>query len=208
MGSSLSGRRGWREKCEYRHRIDSRKLKRWGYLRDGASGSLSWSRDGKQTGSIGLRVRRCFIQFHYRWQRGSHGEWQDVETEVGFQTTPCHFGGERHWFVCLCNRRCAIIYVDGPRIGCRECLGFAYASQSEDAIDRAWRRVHRLQRRLGMEDDELGWCFHPPKPKGMHRKTFERLKGRMIADLILIEELFAKGAARLVARLHRHDQKA
>lgn len=208
MGGFLSGRRGWRGKCEHRHRVDVRQLKKWGYLRDGAVGSLSWSREGRQTGSIGFRVRRCFVHFHYRWRHGDHDDWRDAETAVGLQTTPCHLGGARHWFVCRCNRRCAIIYVNGPSVGCRECLGLAYASQSEDEVGRAWMRVHDLQRRLGMPDDELGWCYQPRRPKGMHRTTYERLRDQIIADLILIEELFASSTAKLVARLHRHDQKA
>lgn len=68
----------------------------------------------------------------------------------------------RHWFVCPCSRRYAIVYVAGPDVGYREYLDLAYASQSEDEIRRAWLRVHRLQRTLGLDESEQGWCFHPP----------------------------------------------
>lgn len=205
MGSSLIGRRGWRGKCEHRHRVDVRKLKRWGLLLDGAIGSIWWSRDGRETGRIGIRMSGNYLRFDYRWRRSGETDWIAARREVGIQTTSCHFGGVRHWFVCACNRRCAIVYVSGPNVGCRECLDLAYASQSEDEIGRAWLRVHRLQRQLALPDSLQGWCFHPPRPKGMHLTTFKRLRDRMVEELHEIERLVAIGEARLVERLARYD---
>lgn len=188
MGGLLSGRSGWRRKCEHLHAVDIRKLKRWGLLRDGASGSLWWSRDGERTGSVNIRTTGSYFRFIYRWRGPGDTDWRPVETEVGFQTAPCHFGGTRHWFICRCNRRCAIIYVDGPRVGCRECLGLAYASQSEDEIDRAWRQIIRLQGKLG----KPGACeeFPPRRPKGMHLATYRRLCEELDAAVAWKEAAF------------------
>lgn len=68
-------------------------------------------------------------------------------------------------------------------------------------------RVHRIQRRLGMPDSELGWCYQPPRPKGMHRVTYERLKGRIFCEQISIERLFAVSAGRLLERLDQYDRR-
>lgn len=207
MGSILSGRRGWRGKCEHKHRVDVRQLKRWGYLRDGARGSIWWARDGERTGTVDIRTDGSYLRFIYRWRRAGETDWKPVEAEVGFQTTLCHFGGARHWFICRCNRRCAIVYVDGPRVGCRECMGLAYASQSEDEIDRTWRRIHHIQRRLGAGEHELGSYFHPDRPKGMHRATFERLSDEMADRRIHVERLFQSRLEALEGRLARYDAR-
>lgn len=53
-------------------------------------------------------------------------------------------------------------------------VGVAYPSQQEDAPDRAARRCERLRARLGWH----GGIFDFPegKPKGMHWRTYERLR--------------------------------
>ena len=44
--------------------------------------------------------------------------------------TPCNYGGSRPWFLCPgCDRRAAILYVEGGRLLCRPCLGLSYPSQ-------------------------------------------------------------------------------
>ena len=43
---------------------------------------------------------------------------------------PCNYGGSRPWFLCPgCDRRAAILYVEGGRLLCRPCLGLSYPSQ-------------------------------------------------------------------------------
>ena len=57
---------------------------------------------------------------------------------------------------------------------CRTCYGLAYVVQRETAGDRAIRRADAIRDRLKWEPGILnpdGW-----KPKGMHWRTFWRLK--------------------------------
>jgi hypothetical protein len=57
---------------------------------------------------------------------------------------------------------------------CRQCNSLAYRSQREADDDRAARRADKLRKRLGWESGILngnGW-----KPKGMHWRTFARLR--------------------------------
>lgn len=207
MGGLLSGRSGWRRKCEHLHAVDIRKLKRWGLLRDGAASEIVWSVDGKATGRVHVRSTGPFVHFRYQWQASGDADWHPVQLAVATETTPCNFGGQRRWFTCLCNRRCAVLYVSRDRIACRDCLRLAYASQSDDAIDRAWRRVHRLQRRLRLPESQLGWSASLTRPKGMHRRTHDRITDQIIDGYCELEDLIEAGAKRLSARLAAYDAR-
>ncbi len=55
--------------------------------------------------------------------------------------------------------------------------GFPYASQQETVLDRANRKAFKLRRRL-KDDGGIGDCIWK-KPKGMHWRTFERLKAQL-----------------------------
>ena len=111
----------------------------------------------------------------YRHRSGGD-EWKDESYPVHLTTTPCHMGGERHWFLCPaqgCGQRVAVIYGGGV-FACSRCHQLAYPSQREDAGDRAARRAHHIRKRMGWSPDVLegsDWA----KPKGMHWRTYERL---------------------------------
>ena len=62
----------------------------------------------------------------------------------------------------------------GGIFACRKCYRLAYPSQPEDTADRAIRRANRIRDRMGWPGGVLegsGWG----RPKGMHRRTYERL---------------------------------
>jgi hypothetical protein len=90
--------------------------------------------------------------------------------------TACNYGGRRAWLVCPvvgCGRRVAILYGGGI-FACRHCFRLAYASQRESRDSRAMQRANSIRRRLGW-----GVGIANPaggKPKGMHWRTFEKLK--------------------------------
>ena len=58
----------------------------------------------------------------------------------------------------------------GGRYACRRCLRLAYMSETEDLSGRLWRKQAKLENRL---DED--WA----RPKGMHTRTWERLKGQL-----------------------------
>ena len=97
-----------------------------------------------------------------------------IEQRVPLQRTPLHYGGERPWFACpRCSRRAAIFFLGADGIfGCRRCSNVSYASQSEDSVDRAWRKQRKIERRLGADHTQ---------PEGMQFRTYLRLK-RLIAQ--------------------------
>lgn len=87
-----------------------------------------------------------------------------------------HYGGRRPWFVCpACGRRVAYLYA-GRLFLCRECQGLTYESKQKrgaDAVLTAVRnRRGRLEQRLGWERGD----YTRAKPKGMHWRTYLRLR--------------------------------
>jgi hypothetical protein len=162
------------------HSIDVRYLHREGLLEPGRRFSLSWSRAGKETGSIGGVVsgdgQPEKVTLLYRHRSGLGEEWEDVQESVHLSWTACNFGGKRPWFVCPgagCGRRAAILYGPGRYFLCRHCYDLVYESQRENGMARALRRAQAIRERLGGSAN-MTKPF-PEKPKGMHWKTYERL---------------------------------
>lgn len=155
--------------------LDIRKLQRNGLLTPGRAFGWHWTVNGKEVASIQMRTEVDRVILNYR-TRSNVGEWQPMEYPVYLEWTGLHFGGRRAWFLCPakgCGRRVAILF-GGSIFACRHCYRLAYASERETAGDRAMRRAGKIRDRLGWEagiaNPEGG------KPKGMHWRTFERLK--------------------------------
>lgn len=99
---------------------------------------------------------------------------------VVFSTTwtATNFGGLRQWFLCpKCQRRCAIVYrVYRPiLIGCRVCLNGRYSSEAKSPQDRKLSAAFALRRRFGQKKGGILVTF-PPKPKGMHWRTYWKIR--------------------------------
>jgi len=141
----------------------------------GAHRRITWSRHGEVIASINVSAEVGRVTLTYRHR--SHGdEWEDKSYPVYLTTTPCHKGGERHWFLCPargCGQRVAVLYGGGI-FACRKCHQLVYPSQREDVGDRIARRTNRIREKMGWQagifnGSDLG------KPKGMHWRTYERL---------------------------------
>ncbi len=157
-----AGRPGWRCKAESCLRLDVRELARRGQLRGGHFG-WHWTNTatGERSGSVAGWVEQHALVLTYST------DGTPVAQTIGLERTPCPFGGSRPWLRCgRCHRRVALIYFGGTNFSCRRCSRVAYSSQSEDAIDRAWRRQAKLECRLGPDGS---------RPKGMRLATYDRI---------------------------------
>ena len=110
------------------------------------------------------------------------GEPIEIDDQVRLTTTtPPNIGGRRYWFVCprsSCRARKLYLPLGGRHFWSRQAYGLAYASQREDAHDRALRRVAKLCRRLGADpaDGE-----YPDKPKRMRWTTYNLILAELDA---------------------------
>ena len=117
-------------------------------------GSMNWSRNGEQTGDINFVVSTAkgdeFIRFRYTVTDRYSGEKTEVDYKARLDSTPCHFGGRRWWFICplivsgrACNRRVGALYSgDGVYFGCRHCHDLTYQSSKQShPFDRMFLRM-------------------------------------------------------------------
>jgi len=142
--------------------ISVKKLKEWNYFAQGYKcGTLTWSRQGEQIGSIGVSVsisgREGAMRLNYR-----HDNKDDMDYEVRLTSTPCHYGGVRWWFICplsrngvYCGRRVGVLYL-GKYAGCRHCYDLTYESCQDS------HKFDFLARSMGLADEKelkraLGW---------------------------------------------------
>ncbi len=193
MGGYGSGRpAGWgRDTVEDYRSLDVNRLHAAGCLASGWSGSLRWTRDDEEVAAaITLRAEAERVVLSYRF-RLAGGEWQDVEEPVRIARVACRFGGERPYFLCpgvvdgvACGRRVAKLHGAGRYILCRHCHGLTYASQRLEPLDRAWQtaqdRASRTRRHLGGTGHSYPNEGIPPRPKGMWRRTYKRLRREVV----------------------------
>lgn len=179
MGGPGSGRwyrwQGTRTTLDEVYRLDVRWLHRHGYL-DGRPHWVTWSRGEQQAGSLLLALQPEGVVLTYRYRVGG-GDWESVRQVVTLDWTPCHYGGERPWFRCAgCGRRVAVLCGEGKWFLCRHCYELPYGSQQETAEDRHYRKVRKIRDRLGTSYNltEPVWPWN--KLKGMHWRTWERLR--------------------------------
>ena len=177
MGGYGSG--GWyrwnsKSTTESQHRVDIRWLRKQGYLLTGKFGLLSWSQGDKQTGSINFKIEANHMILKYR-HRSQGGEWQKIEQTVSFDRTPCNYGGQRKWFLCpQCVKRVAVLYGAGKYFLCRHCYNLTYASQRESKADRLMRKARKIRKKMGGSGNLV--APFPDKPKGLHWRTYYRLR--------------------------------
>lgn len=178
MGGMNSGRRdqGGKKTTEDCRFLDVRKFQRDGLLKNGKSFGWNWTRNGEKMASIQVQVKdnRVILDYRHQWN-GS--EWKNQNYPVLLEWTPCNYGGLRAWFKCPasgCGRRVAKLHLGSAGIfACRHCDQLAYASQRENADDRATRQAAKIRDRLGWQPGILNGPGD--KPKGMHWRTYQRL---------------------------------
>lgn len=143
--------------------------------------TINWSRGDHKTGSIGMYTQYAGDEVTgFELSYTSNGE--SLKYIVPVIWTPCHYGGQRPWFLCPnrnCGRRVTKLY-GGKYFLCRKCQGFWYDSQYDPAGASACK-THELEQRM--------------YKKGVHASTRAKLRkqltrhwGRVGAYITLLQE--------------------
>lgn len=114
------------------------------------------------------------IEFTYRLK----GNPEVVAVSAAVVWVPYPYG-LRPFFECpQCGRRCCLLYL-AEQYACRQCLGLSYPVQFETKQNQGFRRAWRARLKL-VQADGRSACGDPipdsRKPKGMHWRTFNRLR--------------------------------
>ena len=88
----------------------------------------------------------------------------------------------------------------------RQVYRLPYRSQRITGLDRSHDRQRRLYRKLGADYEDFE---QPPplRPKGMHRRTYERLTAELHDAMEQHDLLFMTAAVPLMARLMKADAR-
>lgn len=145
--------------------LDIRPLARKGHLKMGNSSTVTWTR-GSTKNSIAIKAAHSAVTLNYTTQ--------GIQQSYGIHVTqtPCHLGGQRHWWLCpRCDKRCAILY-GGAVFICRKCAGLHYPIQHASEFSKAIIHAEKIRNRLGW----IPGIAHGygPKPKGMHWRTYQK----------------------------------
>ena len=188
-----------------------RQWHRQGRLHPGQQFSWSWTRGGDAAGSIRVQVEDAAVVLSYRSCHSDTKEWKSIQQRVPISLTACRFGGQRPWFTCsvycdgrYCGRRIAILYGTGELFACRRCCDLSYASQQLAAPYRSLEQARKIRMRLGGSADLLE--PFPRKPKGMHRRTFLRLRARAEAAASQSNELMKHSVDRFNRALRPNNR--
>lgn len=203
MGGLGSGGQNWRhrETVEGWRRIDAGWLKQRGLLKEGVSGTVTWTSENGETNLIHVFGGRDSILLSYRY-RSNGGPWKDVDETVWLDWAARHFGGAQAYFLCpKCGSRRRHLIGAGARFLCRACHGLVHASSREGESDRVFRKMWKVKRRVGAELALGG--FRGFRPKGMHQSTHERL----LAELDALETAAMDDSYRMLMRMHARTRR-
>ncbi len=167
--------------------LDIRLIKRKNLLIPGARLNIEWSKGGIVQSSIKALIYEDYLTLQY-----TYNKTENVSQKIYFTYTPCNYGEKRVWFSCpFCGKRCAVIYSGGKHFACRACCDLTYAICNKHPRDRPLIKANKLRKIIGASPGMVNPL--PEKPKGMHQKTWTRIKyeiqyleGRYITERALI----------------------
>ena len=191
MGGYGSGRTGEKALTSQMTELDIRLLNRRRFINKLLRLPPNQQLESKdESGNVHIRVNAQQMSIDYFYIEYS-GERHPICNIIKFDWTSCHFGGQRLWFLCpKCGRRVGILY-SGKHYYCRICRNLAYPSENEPKPNRMLRKANKIRRRLKCEPGVQNKIW--PKPKGMHQKTFDRLRREVhMLESIAVQQLYQK----------------
>ena len=191
MGGLGSGRRSSRVCTDQLLSLDIRQLVRKKAHVRNTTVQVSW---GSNQSQIVLEIRSDGGALFFQNLTFPNLDRVPSAYEVRLDLTGCNFGGSRAWFRCpntLCGKRVAILY-GGNVFLCRHCWSADYRSQRESVVNRLFRRIYKIRRKMGWQ----GPCGYGvgSRPKYMSRQKYDRI---CIAHCEMTDEIDVRAIAML-----------
>ena len=111
---------------------------------------------------------------------------ENINDAYYFEFVENNYGGDRVYFVCpYCQKRARFLYLKTKHFGCRDCAGLNYRSQqATKGHDLAAHKLIKfIYTKFKVTDDltpMIAADYRPERPKGMHVKTYIKLKAELI----------------------------
>lgn len=136
---------------------------------------------GEWITSISVEVKPEQVVLSYQDRLpGDKPEWRELREWVDLSFSSCNYGGQRRpWFICPmpdCDRRVAVLYLEGSIFVCRGCASLTYQCRRLDPRHRALLHCQKIRARLGGSLSVTD--PFPNRPKGMRWATYNRLKAK------------------------------
>jgi len=133
-------------------KISTNFLKKYDYFNGYKYGLITWTSYWGDKNSISVQTIGLDddprLRIFYTSTDNQTGEKRDFDYDIPLTTTPCHFGGKRHWFICpwyrngvYCGRRVGTLYKGGDYFACRHCYGLTYESQNASGIAKRFGKI-------------------------------------------------------------------
>lgn len=177
-------------------------LKKHGYFDYGwHSGTITWSRNGEETGNISIQSsiteNEQHVRFIYTQTNRYTGEQNDFDYKIPLTTTPCYFGGKRYWFTCpwctngvYCGRCVGVLYLGGKYFACRHCYNLTYKSKNLSGVYKIAGRTISFPE-LARLRDEVKRDYYAGKMTRKYKRYLEKQK-KAFFQLQVIAESFGR----------------
>lgn len=198
------GRYYWskKEEADSLKQVSVSFLRKHGYFNEGwHSGTITWSRYGKETGNISIQSSisedEQYVKFIYTQTNNNTGEKNDFDYKIPLIATPCYFGGKRYWFLCpwytngkYCGRRVGVLYLSDKYFACRHCYDLTYNSRNLSGFSKVAGQVISIPE-LEKLESEVKRKFYAGRMTRKYRSYLEK-QGKSLYQLQVMARAFSK----------------
>ncbi len=139
-----------------------------------------------------------YVRFIYTQTDRYTGEKNDFDYKVQLTTTPCYFGGNRHWFVCsaskngiYCGRRVGVLYLGGKYFACRHCYNLTYNSRNLSGISKVTGQIISIPE-LERLESEVKRKYYAGKMTKRYKRYFKKQRKAFFQLQVIAESLGGK----------------
>lgn len=139
-------------------------LKKLGGFSTWWSAAVTWT--SNYSGNVGCAYIELSVDGEVKYLRISHTKG---EQKIPLTTTPCHYGGNRFWFLCTCGRRVGALYLGNNLFACRHCYNLTYSSRNESKKYR--RFVSSVD--IDKQEEKVGYKYYRGVPTKKYTKLLQ-----------------------------------